>query len=114
MPFLFAGFLPRKKAARRRRIEELGALHATFVIFESPHRIAAGLRDLADVLGDRAAVVARELTKIHEEVVRGSLGELARAAEERAWKGEIAIVVAGTPAGEDRGGSEPSLDPGHP
>jgi 16S rRNA (cytidine1402-2'-O)-methyltransferase len=114
MPFLFAGFLPRKKAARRRRIEELGALHATFVIFESPHRIVAGLRDLADVLGDRAAVVARELTKMHEEVVRGSLVELAQAAEGRAWKGEIAIVVSGAPAGEERDGREESLDPCHP
>ena len=114
MPFVFAGFLPRKKVARRRRIEELGALGTTFVMFESPHRIAAALRDLADVLGDRAAVVARELTKMHEEVVRGSLGELARAAEGRAWKGEIAIVVSGAPAGEGRDRSEAPLDPGRP
>jgi 16S rRNA (cytidine1402-2'-O)-methyltransferase len=105
MPFFFAGFLPRKAGARKHRIEELGGLRTTIILFESPHRIAAALRDLAEVLGDRAAVLARELTKVHEEVIRGRLRGLAQAAGERAWKGEIVIVVSGDEADDDREGS---------
>jgi 16S rRNA (cytidine1402-2'-O)-methyltransferase len=93
-PFLFAGFLPRKSGARRRRIEELGEVAATLVLYESPHRIAATLRDLAAVLGDRRAAVCRELTKVHEEFLRGGLAELAGLAERRPLKGEIVVVVA--------------------
>jgi 16S rRNA (cytidine1402-2'-O)-methyltransferase len=64
------------------------------VYYESPHRIAAALRDMSDVLGDRRAVVARELTKVHEQVLRGTLNELSDLAEARDWKGEIVVVVA--------------------
>ncbi len=71
------------------------------IYYESPHRIAAALKDMHEVLGDRKAVVARELTKVHEEVLRGTLGELSAMAESRRLKGEI-VVVVGCP-GKDGG-----------
>lgn len=100
-PFHFAGYLPRKSGARRRRLEALGALGCTLVVYESPHRIAAMMRDAAEVLGERGAVIARELTKVHEEVIRGTLGELAEAAERRDLKGEMVVVIEGSSAAED-------------
>jgi len=100
-PFLFAGFLPRKSGARRRRAEGLGDVPATLVFYESPHRVASSLRDLSEVLGEREAAVCREMTKIHEEFLRGTLVELADEAERRPFKGEIVIVV-GPPPKEDR------------
>ena len=98
LPFYFVGFLPRRSGARKRKIQEVAGLRATLVFYESPHRIAASLSDLAEVLGDRRAVVARELTKIHEEFIRGTLSDLARTAETDTWKGEIVVVVAGDEA----------------
>ena len=77
--FLFQGFLPPRSAARRRVLEELAAVPATLVLFESPQRLAEMLADAAAVLGPRPAVVARELTKLYEEHRRGSLPELAAA-----------------------------------
>ena len=76
--FLFAGFLPARVNARRAKLEELISIPATLVFYEAPHRIAATLEDALEVLGNRRATVARELTKIHEEIVRGSLKELAQ------------------------------------
>ena len=93
--FVFEGFLPRKSGERRRRIEELEREPRTIVLFESPHRIAACLRDLADLMGERSAVLARELTKLHEEVRRGSLPELAASVEADPPRGEIVVVVEG-------------------
>jgi 16S rRNA (cytidine1402-2'-O)-methyltransferase len=96
--FFFAGFLPPKQAARRAALAELRAIPATLIWFESGPRLAASLRDAADVLGDRPAAVARELTKLHEEVRRASLVSLAtHYAEAGAPKGEI-VVVAAPPA----------------
>ena len=92
--FAFEGFLPRKKG-RRKLIEELVDEKRTMVIFESPHRIAKTLNELYQAMGSREAVLARELTKIHEELIRGSLEELVVIAEERKLKGEITLVVAG-------------------
>src|SRR5215467_7638422 len=77
--FFFEGFLPAKEAARRTRIAALARIPATLVLFETGPRLAAGLADLAEGLGDREATICRELTKLHEEVRRGSLSELARA-----------------------------------
>jgi 16S rRNA (cytidine1402-2'-O)-methyltransferase len=92
--FLFAGFLPPRSAARRARIAELAAVPATLILFEAPSRVAASLADLAARLGaDRPGALARELTKLHEEVRRGSLGELAAAAAENAPKGEVVLLV---------------------
>jgi 16S rRNA (cytidine1402-2'-O)-methyltransferase len=93
--FVFEGFLPRKSGERRRRIEELASEPRTIVIYESPHRIVASLGDLAELLGERPAVLARELTKLHEEVRRGSLTELAASVAAEPPRGEMVIVVDG-------------------
>ncbi len=91
--FHFAGFLPQKQAGRRARIGGLKDVPGSLVFYESPHRLAATLGDLAKVLGNRPAAVARELTKKFEEVRRGSLEELADWAGETPPRGEVAIVV---------------------
>lgn len=91
----FAGFLPQKSGQRRTRLQELEALPATLILFESPHRIAASLADMTEVLGgSRQAAVARELTKRFETFERGTLGELAGRFEGEAVKGEIVVVIA--------------------
>jgi len=97
--FLFLGFPPRKSGARRRLFETVRTLPFTLVLYESPLRAAATLADLGTVLGDdRAACLARELTKPHEELVRDTLGGLAaRYATDRPL-GEVTLVVAGAPA----------------
>ncbi len=93
--FCFEGFAPRKKSARRTWLASLADERRTCVFFESPRRLAACLRDAADELGGaRRAVVCRELTKVHEEVVRGSLEELATWANDGVL-GEITVVLAG-------------------
>ena len=89
----FGGFLPAKKGERRKRLEELRDIPATLVFYEAPHRLARSLLDCYEVLGDRQASVARELTKLHEEIVRGSLEELAQAYSEIKVKGEIVLVI---------------------
>jgi len=104
--FCFEGFLPRKAAARRQSLAELATERRTMVFFESPHRLAVGLADLADAFGpDREAAVCRELTKTYEQVKRGSLAELAEWAAGEV-RGEITIVVAGA--------SEPAVDGADP
>jgi len=96
--FFFAGFLPPKQAARRARIAELAGIPATVVLFETGPRLAAALADLAAGLGERAAAVCRELTKLHEEVLHGDLATLARAyAAQDAARGEIVVVIAPPP-----------------
>jgi 16S rRNA (cytidine1402-2'-O)-methyltransferase len=97
--FFFAGFLPAREAARSARIAELAAVPGTLVLFESPARVGHTLAALATGLGTRAAAVARELTKLHEEVRRGSLAELAAAFAGAAPKGEVVILVG--PPGEN-------------
>jgi len=93
--FFFEGFLPPKQAARQKRIAELAAIPATLVLFESGPRLAAALADLANGLGPRAAAICRELTKLHEEVRRAPLDELAQTyAAGAETRGEIVIVVA--------------------
>ena len=96
--FMFAGFLSPRRVARRRELEELADIAATLVLLESPKRLASALADMADVLGRRDAAVARELTKLFEEVRRGTLPDLA-AHYRRAGapKGEVTIVVAPPP-----------------
>mgnify|MGYP002006140328 FL=1 len=94
--FMFAGFLPAAEGARRSQITELAELTATTIWFETPARIARSLTDMADIVGPRDAVIARELTKLHEEILRGTLDELAaRLASGPALKGEIVLLVAG-------------------
>jgi 16S rRNA (cytidine1402-2'-O)-methyltransferase len=92
--FLFAGFLPNKSAARRRALAELAPIPASLVIYESARRLPAALADAAEVLGPRPAAVARELTKLHEEVRRGTLAALAEHYQGAgAPRGEIVVVV---------------------
>jgi 16S rRNA (cytidine1402-2'-O)-methyltransferase len=93
--FLFEGFLPRKQTARLRRLEEIKDQSRTVLFYESPHRIVRCLEDLLAVFGDRRAVVARELTKSHEEVLRGRLSKLIPALSGRTVRGEITLVVEG-------------------
>ena len=96
--FMFAGFLPPKSAARKRALAELGDIRATLVVMESARRLAASLADMAAVLGDRDAVVARELTKLHEDVRRGTLTALADAyARSGPPKGELVVVIGPPP-----------------
>lgn len=96
--FHFLGFLPRQASEARAMLEEVAALAATLVLYESPRRVADTLRLLAEVLGDRRACVARELTKLHEEFLRGSLAELAARLEAREVLGEVVVVVEGRAA----------------
>ena len=93
-PFTFAGFPPPKTGKRRTFFRRWAALDHTLVFFESPHRILASLADAREEMGDRPAAVARELTKMHEEVLRGTLSELLVELEKRpALKGEFVVVV---------------------
>jgi 16S rRNA (cytidine1402-2'-O)-methyltransferase len=101
--FLFAGFLPPKSGQRRARLEELKSIPATLVFFESPTRLAKSLTDMAELLGARTAAVARELTKLHETITRGTLDRLATEfSEGSALKGELVVVIA--PPIEDSAG----------
>jgi 16S rRNA (cytidine1402-2'-O)-methyltransferase len=97
----FAGFLPRKRAA----LEEVLASPETVVAFESPRRVGASLAVLAELDPERPVAVCRELTKVHEEVVRGSAAELAARYADQAPKGEIVLVVGGAPP---RAGVDPA------
>jgi 16S rRNA (cytidine1402-2'-O)-methyltransferase len=94
--FYFGGFLPPKSKARQEALERVRALTCSLVFFESPHRIGDTLADMAQVLGDRPATIARELTKLHEEFRRGALSLLAAHYAAHETKGEIVIVVAGS------------------
>jgi 16S rRNA (cytidine1402-2'-O)-methyltransferase len=99
--FSFVGFLPRKAGERKARLEALCGRADTLVFFESPRRLAATLGELATAFGDRRACVARELTKLHEEAVRGTLSELSRHFADGA-RGEVTIVVEGAPEADVR------------
>ena len=106
--FLFAGFLPTKAKARAEAIADLAAIQATLVFYEGGPRLADALAALADGLGNREAAVAREITKLHEECVTGSLAELAARYSDAPPKGEIVIVVGPPP--EPESASEADLD----
>jgi 16S rRNA (cytidine1402-2'-O)-methyltransferase len=104
--FLFAGFLPSKDGARRARLEGLAGIEATLVFFEAPTRVARTLQTIGEVLGPREIVVARELTKLHEEVARGDADSLARRFAAAPPKGELVLLigpptVAGQTIGDD-------------
>ena len=99
--FLFAGFLPSKSGERRSALEELKNIRATLIFFESGPRLAESLKDMAAVLGMRSGAVARELTKLHEELRRGTLADLAQSYEtEAAPKGEVTLLVSPPHAAE--------------
>ncbi|MGQ0617965.1 MAG: 16S rRNA (cytidine(1402)-2'-O)-methyltransferase [Acidimicrobiia bacterium] len=97
--FVFEGFLPRRGPGRASRLATLADEDRTMVLYEAPHRLARTVADLAAAFGpDRQVAVARELTKLHEEVWRGTLAEAGRWADESAPRGEIVLVVEGAPA----------------
>ena len=98
--FVFEGFLPRKAGERRVRLEALADEPRTIVCFESPRRVRTMLAEALSTLGDRPAVVARELTKLHEEALRGSLSTLPAALDATTLKGEIVVVIGGAPRSE--------------
>jgi 16S rRNA (cytidine1402-2'-O)-methyltransferase len=95
--FFFEGFLPPKETARRARLTELARIDATLVMFESGNRVEDSLRDLAEIMGARDAAICRELTKLHEEVRRAPLSELAKSADALETRGEFVLVI-GPPA----------------
>jgi 16S rRNA (cytidine1402-2'-O)-methyltransferase len=99
--FYFGGFLPRKAGDIRRALEKLAFLDATLVFYESPRRTAATFASIAEALPGRRAAMARELTKLHEEVVRDDVASLAASLAERELKGEV-VVVVGPPGAEER------------
>jgi len=99
--FYFGGFLPRKVGDRRRALEKLASLDATLVFYESPRRTAATLASIAEVLPGRHAAMARELTKLHEEVVRDDVASLAASLVGRELKGEV-VVLVGPPGVDER------------
>jgi 16S rRNA (cytidine1402-2'-O)-methyltransferase len=93
-PFFFEGFLPSKSSLRKRRLEKLAVLPATLILYESPHRLMASLDDMVALLGARRATLARELTKVHEEFLHGSLSEILNQLRMRERiLGEITIVI---------------------
>src|SRR5690349_13932689 len=92
--FFFAGFLPARANARRTRLSEVQSVPGTLIFYEAPHRLAETLKDAYEILGEREAVVARELTKLHEEIRRGRLSELAADyADEKDIRGEIVLLI---------------------
>jgi len=99
--FIFYGFLPPKDSARQRMFSSLKDRPETLVFFESPQRLKACLQDALKTFGDRQGVVAREITKIFEEVYRGKLAEIIRQIEGKEIKGEITLVIAGSPAAKE-------------
>jgi 16S rRNA (cytidine1402-2'-O)-methyltransferase len=91
--FTFAGFLPPRRSARRARLAGLAGLKSTLIFYEAPHRIRATLDDAREILGDRPSALARELTKLYEEFLRGSLSEIASSLEPGDVRGEMVLIV---------------------
>lgn len=96
--FTYAGFLPRAPGERRRRLTELANEARTLVIFETPHRLLASLSDVLEILGDRPMAASRELTKLHEEIVRGAVTEVMEHFTRFAPRGEFTLVLGGKTA----------------
>lgn len=103
----FGGFLPSRKTERRKRLEEIKPIPATLIFYESPHRLLKSLVDCANVLGDRPAAIAREITKLHEEIVQGTLRTLGEKFSSANLRGEFVLVID-----RDRLGSSAQYDSG--
>jgi 16S rRNA (cytidine1402-2'-O)-methyltransferase len=99
--FIFEGFIPRKSGKRRNFFLSLKDQQRTLIFYESPRRLLSTLRDLLEVLGDRKIAIARELTKIFEEIIRGKTSEVIELLENKTIKGEITILVSGDPSSKD-------------
>ncbi len=95
--FVFEGFLPRKPVKRKRFLEGIAEEERTLILFESPRRLRDALGAILETCGDRAVTIARELTKVHEEIIRGSLSEVMAKLEEEPIKGEVTIILRGKP-----------------
>ncbi|RKX28831.1 MAG: 16S rRNA (cytidine(1402)-2'-O)-methyltransferase, partial [Candidatus Zixiibacteriota bacterium] len=93
--FFFEGFLPNKSGARRTRLGKLQDFPNTLIFFESPHRVVKCLTDMETVLGNRQACLAREITKLHEQFIRGYINDILKTITGRSIKGEIVLVIAG-------------------
>lgn len=100
--FLYLGYLPRRAVERRRRFQEVAALSYTLIFLETPHRLVEALADMQAELGDRPMAVARELTKLHEEVIRGKISQVREHFTNHEPRGEFTLVVAGS-AGDQTG-----------
>jgi len=96
--FVFEGFLPAKHMARQKRLQDLVKEERTIIFYEAPHKIIQAVEDMLEILGDRHAVVTRELTKIHEEAIRGTLSEILKRLNEGSIKGEFTVIVHGASA----------------
>jgi 16S rRNA (cytidine1402-2'-O)-methyltransferase len=96
--FAFEGFLPIKTGKRKNFLKKIADEERTLIVYESPHRITGALADLIEILGDRNAVLCRELTKLHEEKIYGRLSFILKSLEKRPIKGEITLVIAGKSA----------------
>lgn len=93
--FFFEGFLPNKSSARRNRLEKLKEMKHTLVFYESPHRIVKTVTDALEVLGDRPACIAREISKVYEEYIRGTLSEILENISARKMRGEMVLIIEG-------------------
>jgi 16S rRNA (cytidine1402-2'-O)-methyltransferase len=109
--FLFVGFLPSRGGERRRALERLRIEERTIILYEAPHRVAECVAEALEILGERPACLAREVTKLHEEFVRGKLSEIATALEERPARGEITLILGPSDVseGQAQGNSAQSL-----
>lgn len=107
--FTFLGFLSNKAGARKKELKNLSSETRTMVFYESPHRIRAMLEDVKEVLGDRKMVVSREMTKIFEEILRGSAGSILDELNEQSIRGEFTVIIEGNQGQEDNVFSDPDL-----
>jgi 16S rRNA (cytidine1402-2'-O)-methyltransferase len=107
--FIFTGFLPAKKSARRKGLAALAGFEKTIVLYEAPHRIVECLRDVQEVLGEREIVIAREVTKVHEEFLRGTVVEIRDLMKKSPPKGELTVIVGPGAAPQKSEGSKKSL-----
>jgi 16S rRNA (cytidine1402-2'-O)-methyltransferase len=107
--FIFTGFLPAKKAARRKALKSMAGFENTIVFYEAPHRIVESLRDIHEILGERDAVIAREVTKIHEQFLRGSISEIRAALKKVPAKGELTVILGPGAAPKARSGNGSSV-----
>jgi len=107
--FLFLGFLPARAGDRRKALQAVAGQPHTLIAYESPHRLLDSLRDIAAILGERRLAVARELTKLHEEIWRGTVSEAVAHFDAQGVRGEFTLVISGAPAGAGERWEEPAV-----